>query len=181
MNASIKVARLLFVSVGLITLSTSAKANTVTFHFAPVGSSFSAFLASDRPLVGKQIVSARIYLDVESFLGSDAANFFTDISFPISPFPGNENVLSLFGSDLGWSGSGTFHFFEETTLFNGVFVPARYAGETPGEFFDGILLSGSRIDFLLVPESAGFCLPLLSVAGLFTFGACTRLRAKRIE
>jgi hypothetical protein len=127
--------------------SSNGLAETATFNFAQVGSSFSAFLPSDDPLVGKEVVSARIYLDVESFPGSDAANFFTDISFPIEPFPGNENAIVLVGSDLGWSGSGTFHYFEETTRFNGVFVSARYGGETPGEDFDGLLLDTSRIEF----------------------------------
>jgi hypothetical protein len=124
----------------------SAQAETATFKFAALGSSFSAALPADSPLIGKEIVSARIYLDVESFPGSDAANFFTDISFPIEPFPGNTNALVLVGADLGWSGSGTFHYFEETTRFNGVFAPYRYGGETPGEDFDGYswILRGSN-------------------------------------
>jgi hypothetical protein len=125
------------------------------FHFAPLGSSFLALLPPDSPLVGHHIISARIFLDVQSDPGSDAANFFTDISLPIAPFPGNENALALSGSDLGWSGAGTFHFFEETTRFNGVFVVARYGGETPGENFDGALLGTSRIEFNYVPELSG--------------------------
>lgn len=124
-----------------------ATTETATFTFAPVGSSFSAFLPADDPLVGKEITLARIYLDVEIFPGSDAANFFTDISFPIEPFPGNENAIVLTGADLGWSGSGTFHYFEETTRFNGTFISARYGGETPGEGFDGQILDSSRIEF----------------------------------
>ncbi len=147
----------------------SAPGETATFTFAPVGSSFSAFLPSDSPLIGKQIVSARIYLDVESFEGSDAANFFTDISFPIVPDPGNTNALVLIGSDLGWSGSGTFHYFEETTGFNGVFVSARYGGETPGENFDGVLLNTSRIEFDYVSDG-GEDLTLVSAASRKTHG-----------
>ena len=119
----------------ILGFSSSAKGDTVTFNFAQIGSSYSAFLSADSPLIGQEIVSARIYLDVESFEGSDAANFFTDLSFPISPFPGNENALVIFGDDLDWSGSGVFHFFEETTMFNGIFVPGRYGGETPGKGF----------------------------------------------
>jgi len=139
---------------GFFGIAASVTAETATFTFAPVGSSFSAFLPSDSPLIGKQIVSARIYLDVESFEGSDAANFFTDISFPIVPDPGNTNALVLVGSDLGWSGSGTFHHFEETTGFNGVFVSARYGGETPGENFDGVLLDTSRIEFDYISDGS---------------------------
>lgn len=132
-----------------------AHAETATFHFAAVGTSFSAALPADSPLIGGEITSTRIYLDVESFPGSDAANFFTDISFPIDPFPGNESALVLVGVDLGWSGSGTFHHFEETARFNGIFSPFRYGGETPGENFDGLILDSSRIEFDYIPAGGG--------------------------
>jgi len=154
---------------GFFGIVASVGAETATFTFAPVGSSFSAFLPGDSPLIGKEIVSARIYLDVESFAGSDAANFFTDISFPIAPDPGNTNALVLVGSDLGWSGSGTFHYFEETTGFNGVFVSARYGGETPGENFDGVLLDTSRIEFDYISDG-GEGLILESAASRKTHG-----------
>ena len=154
---------------GFLGIAASVTAETATFTFAPVGSSFSAFLPSDSPLIGKEIVSARIYLDVDSFEGSDAANFFTDISFPIAPDPGNTNALVLVGSDLGWSGSGTFHYFEETTGFNGVFVSARYGGETPGENFDGVLLDTSRIEFDYISDG-GEGLTLESAASRKTHG-----------
>ena len=160
--------------IGLLGSSSAATADTVTFNFADVGSSFSAFLSPDSPLVGQEIVSARIYLDVESFEGSDAANFFTDISFPIAPFPGNESAFAIFGSDLGWSGAGTFHFFDETTLFNGVFVPLRYGGETPGKGFDGAVLEGSRIEFDFVPEPGA--ISLILVGGVTLIGLRARFR-----
>ncbi len=143
-------------------------ADTVTFDFSPVGNSFLAFLPPDSPLIGREVISARIYLNVESFASSDAANFFTDISFPIDPSPGHENALAIFGGDLGWSGSGVFHFFEETTLFNGIFVSTRYGGETPGENLDGKLLEGSRIEFQIVPESGGVF--LLAIGGVAAIG-----------
>jgi hypothetical protein len=170
--------RKLFWITCVLVFASTAPADTVTFNFADVGTSFSAFLSADSPLIGQQIISARIYLDVESFEGSDAANFFTDLSFPISPFKGNENALAIFGDDLGWSGSGVFHFFEETTLFNGTFVPARYGGETPGKDFDGAILKGSRIEFDFVPEPGAVSLILLGGAALLGFGR--RIRKARM-
>ncbi len=141
--------------IGMLGSSAGASAGTATFTFAQVGTSFSAALLEGDPLIGKEIISTRIYLDVESFQGSDAANFFTDISFPIEPFPGNTNAIVLFGSELGWSGDGTFHYFEETTRFNGVFAPFRYGGETPGENFDGVILDTSRIEFDYIDAGGG--------------------------
>jgi len=140
-----------------------ALADTVEFQFAQVGNSFQAFLGSDDPLVGKEIVSARIYLTVESFQGSDAANFWTDITLPIEPFDGNTNFIGLAGSDLGWSGSGVFDYFLETTSLNGHFIATRYGGETPGFDFDGVILDGSRIEIDYVPAPGG--LAALALAG----------------
>jgi len=161
---------------GFVIFSAPARADTVTFNFAQVGTSFSAFLPPDSPLIGREVISARIYLNVESFSGSDADNFFTDLSFPISPFPGNENVLALIGSDLGWSGSGEFDFFQETTLFNGIFVSARFAGETPGENFDGTILEGSWVefDFASVPDNGGISMAACAGVALAAFAYLVR-------
>lgn len=143
-----------------------AVADTVEFEFAPVGNSFQAFWGSDHPLVGKEIVAARIYLNVESYPGSDAANFWTDIAFPIDPFDGVTNFLYLSGADLGWSGSGTFSYYEETTAFNGHFIASRWGGETPGLDFEGEILPGSRIEFDYVPSPAPAA--VLALGGLAT-------------
>lgn len=147
-----------------IALAAPARADLVTFSFAQVGTSYSAFLAPDDPIVGQEAVNARVYLDVQVTAGN-AANFFTDIAFPITPLPGNENALVLTGSDpeLGWSGIGTFHYFLETTGFNGTFITTRFGAETPGAGFAGTILDTSRIEFDTVPEPS--TLALLALAG----------------
>lgn len=142
----------------------AALGDVATFRFAQVGQSYSAFMSSSDPLVGQEIVLARIYLDVESFAGSDAANFFTDISFPIDPLPGGTSAIALTGADLGWSGSGTFNYFLETTDLNGFFIGRRYGAETPGFDFDGRVLDTSRIEFVTVPGPSS--LAALGLAGL---------------
>lgn len=153
-------------AVLLSALSAGAYAGTgtATFYFAPVGNSYLALLQADNPIVGKEVIATRIYLDVESFPGSDAANFFTDIAFPTEPLPGNDGGFALLGADENWSGAGVFSYFEDTTRFNGTFIPRRYGAETPGEDFDGEILPNSRIEMDYVPEPAS--LALLAVAGL---------------
>ena len=123
-----------------------ACADTATFSFAPLGNSYSAAMFADDPLVGKNVSAARIYLQIECFPGSDAANFFTDISLPIDPLPGGDSTLVLSGEELGWSGAGQFSFFEETNRFNGTIIPGRYGAESPSEDFVGVMLDG-RIEF----------------------------------
>ena len=168
----------IFLAAGFVCIAAfpTLAVQTVAFNFAQVGTSFSAFLPPDSPLIGKEVISARIYLNVESAPGSDAANFFTDLAFPISPFPGNENVLVLQGSDLGWSGPGKFDFLEETKLFGGIFVSARFAGETPGDNFDGTILEGSRVefDFASVPDNGGIAMAACAGVALAAFAYSVR-------
>jgi hypothetical protein len=133
-----------------------ADADIATFRFAQVGNSYSAALLPDDPLIGREVISTRIYLDIQADPGSDAAAFVTDISFPLDPFPGSTNALVLQGSELGWSGSGLFSYFVETSGFNGVFVARRYGAETPGNGFSGRILESSRIEMLLVPVPAAW-------------------------
>lgn len=152
----------------LAALVSAAPAATVSYNFAPVGNSYLAFLPGDSPLIGREVTSAKIYLDVEIAPGSDGALFYTNIAFPIAPHPGNEGGLALLGEELGWSGDGTFSYFEETDRFNGHFVSARFGAETPGEDYDGEILDGSRIEFNYVPEPGAWALVAISAAA---FGA----------
>lgn len=132
--------------------ATTAIGATTEFFFAAVNNSYSAFLPPDSELVGQQVTVARIYLTVRVDPGSDAADFFTDIAFPILPDDGNTSGLVITGEELEWSGSGEFTYFRETTEFNGVFVSRRFGAETPIENFSGAILEGSRIEFDYVPE-----------------------------
>ncbi len=144
--------RLSVLGAALLSTALAAAQQTATFNFAAVNQSYSAFLAPDDPLVGKEVVAARIYLSVETFPNIDAANFYTDISFPIQPLPGNTNALVLTGVDAGWSGSGIFSYFRSTTEFNGTFVAARYGAASPQDLFEGHIVPGSRIEIDYIPE-----------------------------
>lgn len=93
----------------------------------------------------------RIYLNVESFTGSDAASFATDIGFPIKPPAGDLFVLALTGAEMGWAGPGIFQYRFETKDFNGTFISLGYGAETFSPTFDGRVLEGSRIEFVTTP------------------------------
>lgn len=142
------------------------QAGTVSYNFAQVGNSYLAFLSGDSPLIGREVTSAKIFLDVEIDPGSDGAFFYTNIAFPIAPLAGNDGGLALLGEELGWSGDGTFSYFEETDRFNGHFVSARFGAETPGEDFEGRVLDGSRIEFTYVPEPGALVLIAISAMSI---------------
>ena len=117
-------------SLSLATVA-PATAEVVRYDFASLGTSYSAALFFDDPLVGLAVTNARIYLEVEALPGSDAAGFLTDLLLPIQPAtPEADRVLILSGEELGWSGSGRFSSFEETTGFNVTFIPRRYGSAT---------------------------------------------------
>jgi len=133
-----------------------ARADVQTSMFARVGISYSAFFGADNPFVGQEVMLTRIFLEVEVAPGANAADFSTDISFPLMPFDGNENALVLTGDALGWTGSGRFSYMIETTDFNGIFVAARYGAETLP--MNATILDGSRIEMVTVPAPASAAL-----------------------
>lgn len=137
--------------LGVLVLTSPALAQDMhRFQFAPVGQSYTAAIFEGNPLAGREVVSTRIELHVRVDPGSDGAEFVTDIALPIQTVGGG-NFLVLTGADLGWSGSGEFHFAQTTDGFNGTIVTGRYGAETYG--VQGGLLDGSFIEVTLAPAA----------------------------
>lgn len=134
-------AALLFLIHSLV-VTFPAAGETVQFEFARVGMSYSAALFADDPIVGKHVEGARIVLEVESFEGSDAANFYTDILLPIEPLIGNSSALVYTGEELGWSGAGIFRLELDTNELNGTLIARRFGAASPAEGFSGQILEG---------------------------------------
>lgn len=161
--------RALWAGIGVLTCTiaepgATARADTATFMFAPHEMSYLAMLGEDSPLIGQEVILTRIYLSVESYPASDAGLFVTDIGFPIKPPSGDLFVLTLIGAEMGWSGSGIFHYFAETKDYNGTFISMGYGAETFSHGgFEGRVLEGSRIEFVTVPEPGAFA--VLATAG----------------
>jgi hypothetical protein len=105
--------------------------DTRFFPFARVGNSYSAAVFSGDPDVGRRVVSAAITLRLTVSPGSDAAEFSTDLLLPIQADSGAA-VVAYSGTDLGWSGAGSFEFTATTSEFNGVLIARRYGAETYG-------------------------------------------------
>lgn len=124
----------------------AGEVKTTTFLIPQVGISYTAFLPPGDPRVGRPVIETRVYLNVEAFPGSNAANFTTDLGLPIDPLPGNSNVFFANGADLGWSGVGVFTHFESTQEYNGTFISRLFGAETPSENFAGRVLECTRIE-----------------------------------
>ena len=138
---------------GVMFPAAAASADIQSFIFAEVGTTYTGFLFPGNPIVGQEVVLTRIFLDVEVFPGSDAADFDTDLSLPNTPFPGNRNALSITGAELGWSGSGRFTYIHETTDYNGVFISTIYGAATSP--LDAVISKDSRVEMVTVPAPPG--------------------------
>lgn len=125
-----------------------------TFNFAPYGNSYLAAIFGDDPRVGRQVLSARITLDIVVPEGLDAAEFLTDIGLPIDVPPTGTNFVVITGVDQGWTGAGQFHYFLESTDYAGTIIATRFGAETP-PFGAGVqILETSRIELVLAPSTA---------------------------
>jgi MYXO-CTERM domain-containing protein len=161
------------VCVAAIFASGSAPAATKTFSFAEVGTSYTGFLFPDDPFNGRQVVLTRIYLTLTVPEGSDAAFFDTDITVPLEPGDGSTNLLALTGESLGWSGSGVFTTFIETTGFNGTFYSTLYGAATSP--LDGAFISeDSRVEMETVPGPGA-----VALLGVALVPALRRRRAQQ--
>lgn len=149
--------------------ASSALADQRNFSFAEIGTTYTGLIFASDPIVGQQVVLARIFLEVEVFPGADAGQFDTDLSFPLIPLEGNRNALSISGAELGWLGSGTFTYMFETTEFNGTFRATIFGAATAP--LDGMIIKESRVEMYTVPAPAA---PVVLGAGVLL--ACRRRR-----
>jgi hypothetical protein len=135
-------------------LASSVRADDVLqLSFANVGQSYSAFIGSDNPAVGRRVISTRILLRL-SVTAGNAANFETDLLLPVAADPGGTAVVFESGADRGWSGTGEFVIDEVVTTHNGVVIARRFGAETPGAGYAGQILDGSMVELRLEPSCA---------------------------
>lgn len=135
--------------------ASSTHAETTTLSFTDPGTTYTGFIFPGDPRIGGHVYNARVYLDVEIFDGSDAAEFDTDLTLPLIPDEGATPIVTFNGADLGWSGTGVFHHYLETNAYNGTFIQTLFgAASAP---LDGVLLKSARLelDYTPVPEPLG--------------------------
>ncbi len=136
---------------------------TNRYFFANVGTTYSAIVLPNDEIIGSPVVRVDVSPNLEVAPGSDASNFFTNLILPIIPAPGNFGGFGTDGPAQGWSGSGTFNFFESTDRYNGVGRTGGFGAETGG--VQGALLPDTNIDvFYVVPAPGGAA--ILAMGGL---------------
>jgi len=140
------------------TANAGADPNVVrtTTYFSPpltFGVAADGMIFPDAPFIGREVVDVRITWDVVVADGHDANAIFADVGLPIITDSGN-SVIILDGSTLGWSGSGTFNYYEATDRYNGFFGQAgtRWGWQAWGLPYDAVEVlptSSIEIDYLV--------------------------------
>jgi hypothetical protein len=137
------------IALAALALTSPALADTATFYLSEVGTSYTGFIFPGDPRIGGHVTRTRIFVDLEVFAGADAADFDADIAFPLLADEGCTPVLSILGSDLGWTGSGLFRLVVDTEIHNGTFLQTLYGAATYP--LDAVLLETSRIEMEYTP------------------------------
>lgn len=143
-----------------------------TTRFEPptiFGSAGSGMFFAGDPLIGLEVVEVRIFWDIVVADRRDAADIFVDVLLPIDTNTGSAAQVILDGRTLGWSGSGTFNYFEATDRLNGFFgeVGTGFGFQSWGLPRDAVdILPTSRIEIdYIVPEPTTIELLFLGCIG----------------
>jgi hypothetical protein len=138
-------------------------------HYAFDYFQFGAELA---PVSG-EILSTTLFINYTTSGDLDAADFYYSFLVPVEG--AQESFIGLTGTDLGWSGQGTFHYsFEDSELYNGTIRPGRFGAEYAG----GGSFTDSYLEFIVDadlpdPISAdGFDPPIQRCPGSPAQAAC---------
>ena len=91
------------------------------------------------PTEGTILDAKLVFHDYRVPEGMDAAQFHFDFALPST---GPAPYIVLDGTDMGWSGSGSFNYEAEFTGFNGKVLPGRFGAEIMHILEDGSPVTG---------------------------------------
>jgi hypothetical protein len=97
---------------------------------ASIAETFTYFGGELGPVEGR-IVSTRLNVGYIASGEVDAANYFVTFDVPTSD--GASTVIVLTGTDLGWTGQGTFSFDLTSIDYNGTIRPGRFGAQFAGD------------------------------------------------
>ena len=126
--------------------SASAELVTVRYDFPGIANlalTYGYFGGEIGPLTG-HIVSTTLHIEYTTSGDQDAADLY--LTFDVPTYDGAETHIGLTGTDLGWSGQGTFTYgFDDSHLYDGEIRPGRFGAEFAG----GGTLTDSYIEFVV--------------------------------
>ena len=137
---------LLAAALVLATTVASAEIVTIRYDFpetAGLALTYGYFGGERGPTTG-QILSTTLVINYTTSGAQDAADFY--FTFDVPTYDGQETHIGLTGTDLGWSGQGTFAYsFEDSQVYNGEIRPGRFGAEFDG----GGAFTDSYLEFVV--------------------------------
>ena len=108
------------------------------------------YFGGDAPVTGS-IISTTLFIEGYTTTGStDASNFL--LAFDVPVLDSVSSQIRLLGSDLGWSGAGSFSHGFTSDDYNGVIREGRFGAEfSGGGTFVGEAYVSFTVDTSLVP------------------------------
>ncbi len=123
----------------------TAQAEIVAIRYdmpARAGISYSyGYFGGERGPTTSHILSTTLVINYTTSGDQDAANLY--LTFDVPTYDGAQTHIGLTGTDLGWSGQGTFHYSFTSDDYNGEIRPGRFGAEYDG----GGDLTDSYIEF----------------------------------
>lgn len=125
----------------------TAEAELVTVRYdlpAIANNSFLwGYFGGERGPTTGQILSTTLVIDYTTTGAQDAADFY--FTFDVPTYDGAQTWIGLTGTDLGWSGQGTFTHSFTSEDYNGEIREGRFGAELAG----GGTMTDSYIEFLV--------------------------------
>ena len=87
------------------------------------------YFGGDRGPTTGEILSTTLVIDYTTSGAQDAADFYFTFDVPAL---GEQTWIGLTGTDLGWSGQGSFHYEFTSEDFNGTIREGRFGAELSG-------------------------------------------------
>ncbi|MEO7432440.1 MAG: hypothetical protein ABIR62_10490 [Dokdonella sp.] len=132
-------------SLALAASVASAEIVTIRYNFpsrAGVAFTYGYFGADRGPTTGT-ILSTTLVVNYTTTDDLDAADFYLTFDVPVTG--AQQEHIGLTGTDLGWSGLGTFEYSFTNDLYNGTIREGRFGAEFNGQG----TLTDSYVEFVV--------------------------------
>lgn len=133
-----------FLALGFATAH--AATVTVRYDFPNYANSelMYGYFGGDEPITGQIVSTTLVIQGYTTTAGQDAADFY--FGFDVPTYDGEDQMITVNGADIGWTGVGSFEYTFTSEVYNGTIRPGRFAAEF---FGGGEFVGESYLEFVV--------------------------------